>query len=357
MSALEHLAEGLSLGVVLLDGDAKVAFANVTACKLLGFACADELSDRWRDVMPRLQLSRAVLAEVPPPLRIKVELCVAEGTRVLDLEVRGLKHEACSGFFILLRDIRALDPLEDELLLASQMRAQKHLLAALAHDLADPMNALCIALEALKAGLEDGVEAQPVSGRPPQRYHYFEILDAEVSRLKRGIQALRGIADFGCSRLESIDLSVTAEQCLRILRQPARLRRVELLQSPARATAPIQGFGQQIKQSLLNIMTYVIESMPEGRQLLVETLGSEGAVEVVLRGDGLTVSAELIRAVYSIEGMMNGQGVDPRLYLARRLVECNGGGFFIDQHSGTGACFRLRFPSPPGTVPSRDAIG
>lgn len=357
MSPLEHLAEGLWLGVLLLDAEAQVAFANDTACKLLGCARADELRDRWCEVMSRLGLSRADLAEVAPPLRIKAELCVAEGTRALDLEVLGLEPEARGGHLILLRDIRALDPLEAELVLASRMRAQKYLLAAMAHDMADPMNALYVALEALKAGLEDGVEAQPVGGRGAQRCHYLEVLDAELSRLKQGIQALRGHADLGCTKPDSIDLSALAEECLRILQQPARLRRVKLLQSPAGPTAAVQGIGQQIKQSLLNIMTFVIETMPEAGQLLVEIRGAEGAVEVQLRGDGSNVPTEMLHALYRIDGLTKSMALDPRLYLARRLAESNGGEFFIDQNAGPGACFCLRFPSQPAKGFSSNAIG
>lgn len=347
MGTLIDLVKGLWFGVLLIDGDANLIDANDSACTLLDCASQEDLRQRWKGLAAQLGLSRPNSTQGAEQHWAGTGLAIATGTRVLDFEVCRLGREP--GYLVLMRERRILDPLERELLLACQMRTESYALAGLIHELADPVNAMCVALDTLKTGLEDPTPLQGGGDTLAKQQPQIVVLDASLSRLRRGIQALRAHADRRPTPPEKIDLVATIDECLQLLQRRADMRRIELRQAPPGAVAVIEGIRRDIRQAFLNVMTYAIEKMLDGGRLCVGIVSAEFEVEVILRCDTLSLPTEVLHDVSPIHDTTKNITPDPRLYLARRLAECNRGELLIDEQRDKATCFRLRFPAPPAT--------
>lgn len=354
ISGLAQLTRGLCVGVVLLDSGANLEFANSTACELLGCTSEEgELKHRWREFMPRLSLSREHLPRGAKPFRFKADLPIHAGIRMLELEMYGLEQDAYKGYLLLLRDRRILDSLESELLLASQMRAQPYLIRTLIHALADPLNAMQIMLELLRATREEDITPQPGGDFIKRWQHCVTVLDAELARFNHSIQVLRARqGERWASIPEDVDLCAVTEEIVRVLRQQAQLRHIQLQLSPPKPVVMASGCREHIKQALLNLMIHAIEAMPGGGQVLARIGDADGKAEIALQDDGPGIPAELIEDIYEIHATMTRTAAGLRLNLARRVIESHGGEMLIETQLGKGTCFRLRFPTLHSTPPT-----
>ncbi len=345
INGLERLTESLCVGVVLLDSDASLEFANSTAWELLGCASQGELKQRWRELMSRLILSREYLPKGAKPFRFKADLSIHEGIRALELEVYGSEQDACEGYLLLLRDRQTMDSLESELLLASHMRAQPYLITTLIHALADPLNAMQITLELLRVTREEDITPEAGGDLIKRWQHCVTVLDAELARFNRSLQVLRGQGEQWASIPEDVDLCAVTEGIVWVLQHQAQVRHIQLQLSQPKPVVMIRGRREHIKQALLNLMIYAIEAMPSGGQLLAKIGDVDGKAEFVLQDDGPGIPADLVDDIYQIHVTMTKSASGLRLYLARRVVESHGGEMLIETQLGEGARFRLRFPT------------
>src|SRR5262249_21671842 len=154
----------LNVGLLVLDPDAGLEFANPLALELLGERDADALRRRWPTLRSRLGLVAAKLGDARAPGRVTA----ATGSAALRFGAYPLDEEACSGCLVLVKDRRAVDVLETDLLLASQMRSVPHLYRILTHELKAPLNSMQLTLELL-ADRQSG-PADPAREAKRQRY-------------------------------------------------------------------------------------------------------------------------------------------------------------------------------------------
>src|SRR4030095_2656404 len=97
-----------------------------------------------------------------------------------------LADEEHQGFLYLLRERMALDALETDLLLASQLRALSRVYRAVTHELKAPLNAMVLNLDRLQVALRRGegaAEAEKTQG-------YVDVLREELERLDRSLLGL-----------------------------------------------------------------------------------------------------------------------------------------------------------------------
>src|SRR5690606_24316447 len=116
---LELLCTVLNLGVLWLGPGGELEFASTTARTLLGCERDEDLRLRW----PGLQALIAGAAGAEDAQARVVELPGKGAARSLRLECHGKEH---AGRLVLVKDRRAVDGLETDLLLASQMRSQSY---------------------------------------------------------------------------------------------------------------------------------------------------------------------------------------------------------------------------------------
>jgi signal transduction histidine kinase len=346
------LSRLMNVGVILLDTGVGLEFANSIAGELLGADGENEARARWVDLRRREGLDAKRLAAAPSPMRLMVDF-PATGARSLRLEIHTLMHSECEGYLVLLRDRRAVDALEADLLLASQMRSAVHVNRALAHDLRAPLNSMQLTLDLLTDSMagEGGQDGR----RAEQRERHMAILREELTRLS---EIVRSALDRG----ESADLSPRPFDLREILREASRLlgpqarrQRVEVdLRMPEQPVI-LTGYRDRIKQALINLTLDGLESMPDGGRLAVELAAQNGTASATIRGSG--AGAHSLDDIYRIHATGGAAAGALGLYVARVVAESHGGRIAAEGEPGSGLYFRLTLPLDERQAVSGAAAG
>ena len=322
----------LDLGVLWLGPDGELEFASVTARKLLGCEREEDLRLRWPGLKP-------LIARAGAASDARVRVVDVGGARSLRLECHA---EEGGGQLLLVKDRRAVDALETELLLASQMRSQPYAQRVVAHDLKSPLNSIQLSLELLADSLrEEDIHASASSRERRQRH--VAILREELVRLNRILQGVLDPRDGFGERGGIVDVREAIREIGRLLAPQARRQRVDLDVRVPEAAVEVRGSRDRIRQALLNAGIVALEAMTDGGRLSLGVATDGGAV-VTVHGGGTSLPPHIIDALYRNYYGGAGHPGEERLYAARLTVESHGGEFMVESSPEGGLLFRIVLP-------------
>jgi len=335
---LHTLSRLIDVGVLLVNPSRQLEFANPRACELLGCANPEELQGRWPEMLQPLDHSGPV---EKPVAQFDFDVPGAKVSRAVHCRVYPLVEEEHQGFLYLLRERMALDALETDLLLASQLRALSRVYRAVTHDLKAPLNAMVLNLDRLQTALRKGEGAEEAE----KTQGYLDVLREELERLDRSLLALLADTTPAGSGREEFDVRATLREIERLLLPQARLQHVALeAQLPGMAVR-IAGQRDRLKQAILNVAINALEAMSDGGalEMILEALPEQAEVRIIDTGPG--IPDEVQRRIFDMHYTTKTTGTGIGLYLARSIVEAHGGEITVENRPGRGSEFRLRLPA------------
>jgi signal transduction histidine kinase len=227
------------------------------------------------------------------------------------------------------------------------------LAGGLAHELSNPLSALCAQLELLELEL-------PVA-------HRDLVGDAQgsVARMRSVIEAMRRGARFSDDEQREVDLPLEIEESLVLLR--GRLeRRVQIVREFGELP-PVRCQPTLIGQVLVNLVANAADAMQgkPGARLALRTLCANGKAVIEVEDNGPGVPADqrdrIFEPFVSTKGSAgNGLG----LWISAEIARRHGGSLTVDAAPSGGAVFRLTLPlrgprteTPPARSPLRIVAG
>lgn len=329
------LAGLLGPGVVTLDPQGGVRFADTRALELFGCADGFELERLWERLKGRLegagmswngaagggQDQRAVL-----DLAVEEEGGAAEGSRRLLFDLR---REPESGGVLLVQSLETLTGLESDLRLTSQMRSVSQISPAVAHDLRAPINAMVFNIEILKEMLASGRATDPAN--KDKLLRYVNVLKEELSRLHRGMENFLAYISPRGDRDETLDLRELAEELAALLVAPARKQQAQVRSELPEEPVPVDANRYLLRQALLHLALAALTGVPKQGLLHVLLERRDGRARLRLygkRGADSPVEAEAAQPESPAPGFdlsVSAGGALAQLWVARAILATYGG--------------------------------
>ncbi len=245
----------------------------------------------------------------------------------------------------------------------SAARAKDEFLAALGHELRNPLAAITNAAAALRRlGAPDGSSARLLAIVERQVQHLARLVDdlLDVSRVTFGkIELQRG----------PVDLRAVAEGAVAGLRDAGRLVHHELTLSGEAVW--VEGDAARLAQVVTNLLENAVKYTPAGGRIEVAAGREDGQARLSVRDTGIGIEPALLGRIFGSFVQAPQQRDRPRgglglgLALVHRIVQLHGG--TVEARSdgpGRGSEFVVRLPavSPPdpgpaGGAPARRAPG
>jgi signal transduction histidine kinase len=152
-------------------------------------------------------------------------------------------------------------------------------------------------------------------------------------------------------REERVDVAVTVERCLRLLRPRADAAEITL-ESRIDDTLPaLLGDARKVKQVLINLLSNAVKfTEPGGRVTVEAACDDKGGLSITVSDTGIGMAPEDIPVALQPFGQLDSaldrkyEGTGLGLPLSKSLVELHGGAFEIDSAPGKGTRVTARFP-------------
>ncbi len=230
--------------------------------------------------------------------------------------------------------------------LENSRKAQKNLIAGIAHELNTPLTTLRGHIEGISEGVFEITEKR------------IEILESQIGHMQHLVRDLMDLsqAEAGTLRLQKtlLDSNATLTQLMEFFEPLLQEKAIRLTSAFGEPTAIVLVDEQRFKQIFINLLTNAIRYSDAGATIAVETkmrkLFGKGYQTVVVKDSGIGISPEDLPRVFeyffrsdgSRSRESGGRGIG--LALVKQLVAAHGGRIFVRSALGCGSSFVVILP-------------
>lgn len=340
---LETIFHAIQEGLVVLDSDGLIRYANRAAEKLLGFtaeqAAGYPIARYLREIDWNLVLDLDA-DEWSKLISREIEITYPEH-RFLDFYIVPLTAVEVEqrGAVVILRDVTRDRESESRTIESERLHAITLLAAGVAHEIGNPLNSLTIHLQLLERELREVPAEQSASMK-----ELLEVAQREVTRLDQIIsQFLRALRP-SQPALEKTDLKDVLQQTLEFLKHEIRDRDV-LVEVDVADDVPMASLDRnQIKQAFFNIIRNAMQAMANGGLLKIAVTSNDRFVIVSFTDTGPGIPPENLGSLFEPYFTTKAEGTGLGLMIVQRIVRDHGGEIEVRSEPGKGTTFTLFLP-------------
>ena len=345
---LDKVFSNLTDGLLLFDQQDRLVLATPAALRFLGpkvqtpaqrpaleiFSQETPLHQLLRQAFQTRQSLSWKTLELPgetfPRIAVNAQF-VGEGARRV-------------GCLVTLRDAGLRAELQDQIDSTTKLAAIGRLMSGVAHEVKNPLNAMVLQLEVLKARL--GADGEKVG---PQ----VEILADEIRRLDRVVKTFLDFTRPVEVHPVEVEIAALVREVFALAAPQARVNNVQMILADNGATPPVRVDRDLIKQALLNLVLNGCQAMPHGGELTITPDLRPHAVELEIRDSGVGIPPEAQKRIFSLFYTTKPGGTGVGLAMAFRVVQLHNGtiDFTSEVNRGTTRnAMASPTPVPPGLV-------
>lgn len=339
---LSTVLAGMVEGVIAVDNDERILFANEAAGSLLGCAIDQPTSCLLTDVVrhPRLQEVVTELLAIPggqqvASRHVEFSLGAAEET-ILGITAARLPGEQSPGVVIVLQDITQLRRLGN---------LRQEFSANVSHELKTPLSSILAYTETLRAG------AIHNSGTNER---FVEEIHKQAERLNHLIQDLLSLAriELGKEALEinPVPILQMAETSISDFAEAAAAKNVSIVVVTASRELCVLSDEEALRQILDNLIDNAVKYSPAGGEVRLSWSHREtcAVIEVSDQGPGIAQEHQqrIFERFYRVDRARSRElgGTGLGLSIVKHLVQAMNGEVEVVSIQKQGANFRVTLP-------------
>lgn len=331
-----RLVRALPLGIVLIDLQRRVEFANPAAGAIFGFDADRAIGLHIIEAIPNIEVERRIddalqgEASVAP-----LTLTGEQGQRVYRVSVYPLMgDEQEARWVVVLAD--------DQTAYVRLDRAAKEFLSNVSHELRTPLSSIKLMLETVIASPDD--EARDLF--LPQALAESDRLTALVQQLLEQARAESGQMKLA---LREIDLEEVAHPIVASFEPQAVTKGVALELLPLRPVQ-VEADPDRLSQVFVNLIDNAIRHTPQGGRVKIEidARDSDAIIRVRDNGEGIPYRdvPRIFERFYVVDRSRRREsgGAGLGLAIVKGIVDAHGGAISAESTLGRGTTFTIRLP-------------
>ena len=327
---LSTVLEQLTDGVIIVDANGLIQFANPAAQKLFEISNAPghsvtevvrnhQLVDAWR----RCQQTNEIQSE-------SVEL----PARHQFLQLIAIPDTHASGSLLLVQDLTRVRRLET---------VRRDFISNVSHELRTPLASLKALTETLQSGALSDPEAGP---------RFLGRISTEVDALTQMAQELLDLSRIESGQVELIlaplapkSLVTSAADRMRMQAERAGLK----LSIKCEDGLPnIRADKSRLEQVLVNLIHNAVKFTKPGGDISLETESTVGGIRFAVRDSGVGIPTESLTRIferfYRVDKSRTGSGTGLGLSISKHIIEAHGGKIWAESNEGRGSVFYFVIP-------------
>ncbi len=293
----------------------------------------------------------------------------AEGERLLVTHAIEDTNGRFLGAMLVARNIGYLNQVQSTLNYSRKLAALGRLMAGVAHEVKNPLNAMTIHLELLKQKLQRQQQALPVAvsvgsadaaaripapgaqipnpGVPtaPDLTKHVDVISKEIRRLDEVLNGFLKFARPDELKLQPVRLASLISEISTSVAPEAERRHIVLKTECSDTLPEINADPGMLSQALLNLALNACQAMPNGGTLkLTCRATSRQRVEIDVEDTGVGIPPENLKRIFDLYFTTKERGSGIGLSMVYRIVQLHDGEVEVQSTPGHGTRFRLIFP-------------
>jgi len=334
---LSGVLGGMSVGVIAVDDEERIIFANATAGRMLGFVpeqveCGPLLASvRNHKLYRAIQETRATTTS----RQLEIQVGLRE-PRIVDVSLRYLGGDSTARVILGLHDVTHLRRLET---------LRRDFVANVSHELKTPLSAIKAYAETLSAGaIHDRAN----------NLRFVQQIEEQAERLNVLIMDLIRLAQIESGQqqyqLGPLSVAEAAGACVTSYRPLAQSRGVALTTPAGAADAIVLADDEALRQILNNLLDNALKYTPRGGRVELRWRVVDSIGEIEVEDNGIGIAEEhldrLFERFFRVDRARSRElgGTGLGLSIVKHLVQAQGGSVHVSSQLGQGSTFSIRLP-------------
>ena len=337
---LDQLFSNLADGLLLFDKQNHLVLATPAVERFLGAAPASLLHRTAAEIFgtdrPIDRTLREAFQKREPVIWESREEDGADGHPRIAASVQFAQMEGEPvGALVTIRDAGTRAQLEDQIAVATKLAALGRITSGVAHEVKNPLNAMVLQLEILKAKL-----AEHTTTVKPQ----IDTLSSEIRRLDRVVKTFLDFTRPVELHLSETDLEQLVQEVFTLAEPQAQQNNVRLMIEKDGPVTKVRLDRDLIKQALLNLVLNGCQAMPSGGELKVRPRKSGHRMELEIEDQGTGIPPEVQPRIFSLFFTTKPGGSGVGLAMAYRIIQLHNGSIGFSSEPDRGTTFRIVLP-------------
>lgn len=326
---LESIFHALREGILVLDADARILYANRGACRLLGIPEAGSAGQPMSRYLHEIDWQRLVSLDEKEWARMatrEIEITYPEH-RFLAMYLAPLENlaDGRNGVIMIVRDVTRERDHTAEAIESERLNAILLLAASVAHEIGNPLNSLTIHLQLLDRELND---------LPPENQESLrELLNVargEIARLDQILtQFLKAIRP-NPPNFESAQLPEIVAEPLTTLSAEIQDRKIVVEVEPGEDLPPAWVDRAQARQAFFNVIRNAIQAMSAGGGLRISFAVADRLIGVAFQDTGPGIPPDQMTELFEPFQTTKPDGHGMGLMIVQRIMRDHGGGMLVE---------------------------
>lgn len=331
---VREILDGIEIGVVLLNKEGKIIFANKASEKIL-------------EHKQNLLVGKRLLSLFPQGAK-EIDMRKGDGQIFFHKKRKGAPfkllivpyHDAQGrerGRVANLQDMTQIYKMQEEILRIDRLAYLGEFSSTLAHEIRNPLAGIKTTAQALSEEFEEN----------DSRREYIDRIVKEIDRLNDLLRTFFSFAkprrlDLIPCRIEDIIKAVKG-----LLAKEAEKMKVTIKEVYADDLPPVPLDANQMQQVFMNLFLNALEAMTVGGTLTVEINkrdSQEGWIQVKVKDTGKGMVSEHRTKIFDPFFTTKSKGLGLGLAITHKIMEGHGGTILVESAPGKGSTFILSLP-------------
>jgi signal transduction histidine kinase len=355
-SDFESIVENLEDAVALFSPDGRLIFCNPAMGVVLPEFAAG--AERLADMAQPTDAVRAIVERTLASHQAQGPISIDHGgsERLLMTHPIDDGQGRFVGAMLVARNLALMTQVQSTLNYSRKLVALGRLMAGVAHEVKNPLNAMTIHLELLKGkvarlaehpvaagvGAARGTDSGP---RPADVIKHVDIIASEIQRLDQVLNGFLRFARPDELRLQPVQLALIVSDVVTTVTPEATQMAVAIKQECPRDLPDVNADPAMLRQALLNLALNACQAMQGGGTLRIACRPASGRrVEIDVEDTGVGIPPENLQKIFDLYFTTKEKGSGIGLSMVYRIVQLHDGEVEVQSTPGLGTRFRLVFP-------------
>ncbi len=227
-----------------------------------------------------------------------------------------------------------LEQAQKEIIQAEKLATVGHIVAGMAHDIRNPLNAINLYAELLKS-------IGPLS---PEQGEFVDKIAQEVERVETILRKMLDSSTSYQSLREPVDLAHIVDKVLQDYQPRIKAQNITLLAEIDHNCPAISGNPHEFEQVFVNLISNALFEMPDGGVLKVVLTTTDNRLRIVVQDSGQGIPKQIEDKIFEPFFTTKDKGTGFGLSVVRRVIKGYGGNILVRNTEGLGACFTIEMP-------------
>ncbi len=332
---VKEILDGIEIGVLLLNREGKIIFAN---------KASEEILDHKRDLL----LGKRLLSLFPQGAKDSFDMRKGNGQIFFHKKGGGAPfkllivpyHDSQGrerGKVANLQDMTQPYKMQEEILRIDRLAYLGEFSSTLAHEIRNPLAGIKTTAQALSEELHEDAS----------RREYLDRIIKEIDRLNDLLRTFFSFAKPRRLDLIPCHIEEIIKEVKGLLAKEAEKKKVTIKEVYADDLPPVPLDASQMQQVFMNLFLNAIEAMPVGGKLTVEAVrrdSEEAWIQVKVKDSGNGITPEHLTKIFDPFFTTKSKGLGLGLAITYKIMEGHGGTIGVESTPGKGSTFILSLP-------------